>query len=664
MLASNGCTSGQILKYNGSAWACAADATGGGGGTVTSVAAGTGLAATPSNPITTSGTINLASSYQLPQACAANQVPKWNGTAWICAADANSGGTVASVTAGTGLTATPSNPFTTSGTIAILDGGVNTLQLASNAVTTAKLADGQVTASKLAIDSVTTAKIAGANVTFDKLAATGCAAGQVLKFSGTAWQCQADASGPANAFVQGGNAFGTLPNDTAVLGTAGSATPQALDIRVNGTRVMRYEPNPISPNVIGGGTTNVVAVGVRGATIAGGGADPSDPSGPNVVTDHFGTISGGRSNTAGDASASATDAMYATVGGGYDNRATGETATVGGGVSNLAGEGGSTVGGGFGNLAKNWYATIAGGIWNLASGEKSTVPGGQANLAGGRFSLAAGYRARIREAASVGGGDVDGDEGTFLWADSSDFEFTSTGPNQFGVRATGGVRFVTAIEGLGNATRSLSITPNGELNFVAERAQKINLFGTGYGIGIQDYMHYFRTGTVGDFAWYGGGSHVNNAFDAGGGSVYMTLTSSAYPTTVAVTGLARAQTFTSTSDRNAKTAFAPVSGEDLLHRVVALPISTWVYRNAPSVRHIGPTSQDFLAAFGVGGDDKGIATVDADGVALAAIQGLNAKLEAAETRIARQDQEIAELRRAVEVLMTRTSPEGRLTHAR
>jgi len=43
MLASDGCTSGQILKYNGSAWACAADATGGGAG-VTSVTASAPLA--------------------------------------------------------------------------------------------------------------------------------------------------------------------------------------------------------------------------------------------------------------------------------------------------------------------------------------------------------------------------------------------------------------------------------------------------------------------------------------------------------------------------------------------------------------------------------------------------------------------------------------------
>ncbi len=68
-----------------------------------------------------------------------------------------------------------------------------------------------------------------------------------------------------NAFLRGGNAFGS----TAVLGTTDN---QALDIRVNNSRVMRYEPNAISPNVIGGSPANNVTAGVAGATIGGGGA--------------------------------------------------------------------------------------------------------------------------------------------------------------------------------------------------------------------------------------------------------------------------------------------------------------------------------------------------------------------------------------------------------
>ena len=57
------------------------------------------------------------------------------------------------------------------------------------------------------------------------------------------------------------------------------------------------------------------------------------------------------------------------------------------------------------------------------------------------------------------------------------------------------------------------------------------------------------------------------------------------------------------------------------------------------------------AAFGLGDGDRTIATVDADGVALAAIQGLNAKVEAQaaalaerDARIERQAREMADLR--------------------
>jgi hypothetical protein len=58
-------------------------------------------------------------------------------------------------------------------------------------------------------------------------------------------------------------------------------------------------------------------------------------------------------------------------------------------------------------------------------------------------------------------------------------------------------------------------------------------------------------------------------------------------------------------------------------------------------------AQDFRAAFGLGETDLGINTIDADGVALTAIQGLNAKLE---EKVASQAAEIAELRRMVEAL--------------
>lgn len=84
------------------------------------------------------------------------------------------------------------------------------------------------------------------------------------------------------------------------------------------------------------------------------------------------------------------------------------------------------------------------------------------------------------------------------------------------------------------------------------------------------------------------------------------------------------------SDRNAKRDIAAVNPLEVLQKLSNLPISTWSYKAEPGrVRHIGPMAQDFHAAFNLNGSNNThISLVDAQGVALAAIQGLNRKLEA------------------------------------
>ncbi|MDY7094870.1 MAG: tail fiber domain-containing protein [Acidobacteriota bacterium] len=82
-----------------------------------------------------------------------------------------------------------------------------------------------------------------------------------------------------------------------------------------------------------------------------------------------------------------------------------------------------------------------------------------------------------------------------------------------------------------------------------------------------------------------------------------------------------------TSDRAAKQDFQPVDSTTILEKIGALPVSSWSYkRDQGAVRHIGPVAQDFHAAFGLGSSDKHISSVDADGVALAAIQALYQRL--------------------------------------
>ncbi|HEU4882381.1 MAG TPA: tail fiber domain-containing protein [Longimicrobium sp.] len=110
------------------------------------------------------------------------------------------------------------------------------------------------------------------------------------------------------------------------------------------------------------------------------------------------------------------------------------------------------------------------------------------------------------------------------------------------------------------------------------------------------------------------------------------------------------------SDVNRKHLFAEVSGEDVLARLRTLPITTWTYRvDADDVRHLGPTAQDFHAAFGLGSDPTTIAGVDEGGVALAAAQALDrrttgqeARIQALEARNAELERQNAEMRARLE----------------
>jgi len=58
-------------------------------------------------------------------------------------------------------------------------------------------------------------------------------------------------------------------------------------------------------------------------------------------------------------------------------------------------------------------------------------------------------------------------------------------------------------------------------------------------------------------------------------------------------------------------------------------------------------AQDFYAAFGLGDDNKHIATIDESGVALAAIQGLNVLMKEKDQRISTLEREVSSLRSLV-----------------
>ena len=125
------------------------------------------------------------------------------------------------------------------------------------------------------------------------------------------------------------------------------------------------------------------------------------------------------------------------------------------------------------------------------------------------------------------------------------------------------------------------------------------------------------------------------------------------------------------SDRAGKDNVSPVEPGDVLSRLVAIPIATWNWKTQDaSIRHMGPMAQDFRAAFGLGESARTISTVDADGVALAAIQGLYQLVQEKDARIAALEQrltdveslrgELAALRLAlVELLQAKAKLAGR-----
>ena len=101
-----------------------------------------------------------------------------------------------------------------------------------------------------------------------------------------------------------------------------------------------------------------------------------------------------------------------------------------------------------------------------------------------------------------------------------------------------------------------------------------------------------------------------------------------------------------------------VTEDKVLDKVAAMPISRWTYKNSDGSTHLGPVAQDFRAAFDLGVDDTSISTIDADGVALAAIQGLNEVVKEKDTRIQALERDVAELKALVSQLSAKVNGGG------
>ncbi|MBM3331867.1 hypothetical protein FJY68_08465 [candidate division WOR-3 bacterium] len=451
-IARAGASTGQVVKWTGSAWAPGPDNTGGGSG-VTNVYQDTGIICVP-NPITSSGNVKLDLSYgdgryvnvtgdSLTGALAVQGDLRVYGKGRIGTGNSNAG--KAAFAAGEGNTASANYSSvsggadnTSSGLYAHIGGG----------------GENRVAGDYASVGGGVTNYASGARSSVsggsdnEAYGLYGAIGGGLLNTAGAAAAdtCATVAGGKGNLATAMFATVGGGQNDTAsgshstVGGGYGNKADTSYATVGGGYRndatgyaatVAGGYDNAADTTyaTIGGGYSNLATN--YGATVGGGTQNYAKGNSATVgggfnnrAETSAATVGGGRDNIA--------TGHAATVGGGDDNRAFGYRATVGGGWDNAADTSYATVGGGSTNHATGYGATVGGGLYNYATGYGATVPGGNYCAARGTYSLAAGVRAKANH------------NGSFAWSDSaasaSESVYT-TGNNQFRARARGGTWF-------------------------------------------------------------------------------------------------------------------------------------------------------------------------------------------------------------------------------
>lgn len=362
----------------------------------------------------------------------------------------------------------------------------------------------------------------------------------------------------------------------------------------------------------------------------------------NVVEDqaHFGTISGGDSNRiqmnviygsigAGKSNVLVGNANYSTIGGGQKNKVEKPHSVIAGGLNNWSRGDYSTVAGGNTNEAGGDYSAVLGGGGNSAAQEYATVLGGRYNNAWGKYGVAAGYKSNITHSS------------VFMFADmrASGNYFDSKADGQFMARVLNGALFTdedtSSIVRAQIHSRSGGPIPQFMADQVNDDFARIR-FRSAYA--LTNYWDVAARVSTGEF----------NIFRNGTGNVLQLSPTSATNLMMMSNGarLTIGGAWTNASDRNAKDGISEINEEEILDKLAQLPLSSWHYKTeAQGVQHIGPMAQDFKETFGLGDSDKSIATVDADGVNMAAIKALYKRLQKLEKQNEELTRQIRELKK-------------------
>lgn len=223
---------------------------------------------------------------------ASGQILKWNGTAWAPSAD-NTGSVALTAGSGITITGTaPNLTITNAGDTNSADdittasqangdvtGPFSNLQIKANVVTNVEIADNAVGNSELSDNAVNTAELSNGAVTAAKLASMNASSGQVLKWNGAAWAPAADQGGAFD--ILAGAGIDVTQNGTSYTvintGDADGSDDLTTASQANGDVSGPFSNLQIKPNVVTSAeiadnavnTSELANAAVTGAKLAG-----------------------------------------------------------------------------------------------------------------------------------------------------------------------------------------------------------------------------------------------------------------------------------------------------------------------------------------------------------------------------------------------------------
>jgi hypothetical protein len=271
--------------------------------------------------------------------------------------------------------------------------------------------------------------------------------------------------------------------------------------------------------------------------------------------------------------------------------------------------------------------------------------------AGGFDNTAIGYNALLN---NISGYDNTANGVDALADNTFGSTNTATGYGALELNVSGSLNTATGFGALNQSTVGIENTATGGMALQSLTSGNFNTAeGAGALQGLTDGDDNIAIGYQAGSAVVAGNNniHIGNAGQASDNGIIRIGTEGLQAATY-LTGNVYANSVQLTSDRNAKENLTAVNPRDVLARVTALPVTQWNYKTeSKEVQHIGPMAQDFQAAFPLSADDKHISVVDESGVALAAIQGLNQKLDEKDAEIQRLEKKLDALQALVNHLV-------------